>query len=209
MASTTSSFSKSRRVGGTRAQRERKAAVEEKIAIRTCSVGHSISLKLQESLRGFPRFVDPRCKCSSGWLLWHPLTGAASPARKPQAIATGWGSLCKTKVSEVGHRPPSDPCGFDFELTLTLGTPSCEIRTQLPLHLPYQPAGYQLCDSRQQRAEASRGIGEGELVETPSTRTHAHLLPSLAPRLHPPHLTRSLGPEVGGLGGPPSLGAQT
>lgn len=48
LAPTTSSFSKSRRVGGTRAQRERKAAVEEKIASRTRSVRHSISLKLHE-----------------------------------------------------------------------------------------------------------------------------------------------------------------
>lgn len=48
LAPTTSSFSKSRRVGGTREQRERKAAVEEKIASRTGSVRHSISLKLQE-----------------------------------------------------------------------------------------------------------------------------------------------------------------
>lgn len=48
LAPTTSSFSKSRRVGGTRAQRELKAAVEEKTASRTLSVRHRVSLKLQE-----------------------------------------------------------------------------------------------------------------------------------------------------------------
>ena len=120
------------------------------------------------------------------WLLCYPLASASSSARTPQALATGWGSLCKTEVSEVAYRPPSAPGGFDFELTLTLGTPSCEIGTQLPLQLPYQPVGYQLCDPRQQQAAASSGVDEEEGMELPSTQTLAHLLPSLATGLHPP-----------------------
>eukprot|EP00071_Canis_lupus_P032178 XP_022265735.1 uncharacterized protein LOC111092434 [Canis lupus familiaris] len=70
LAPTASSSSKSRHVGGTRAQTERKAAVEEKIASRVRGVRHSVSGKLQDRhpfLRNRRARNSPSCFLHNRW----------------------------------------------------------------------------------------------------------------------------------------------
>ncbi|CAD7686992.1 unnamed protein product [Nyctereutes procyonoides] len=67
LAPTTSSSSKSRHVGGTRAQTERKAAVEEKTASRVRGVRHSISGKLHPFLRNRRARNSPSCFLHNRW----------------------------------------------------------------------------------------------------------------------------------------------
>lgn len=125
LAPTTSLVSKSRRVGGTRGQGARRAAVGEKTAGHTRSGRRAVSLKLQEELSRFLRSVEPLYKCSAGCCgILCPVYGPPHTHLRPSQPAR---ALAAKLVSEAARRPPRAACGFASR-SLTRSPPSCEIR---------------------------------------------------------------------------------